>query len=703
MFSLFAASAGLTIGPVRPAAATSGGAWLTYHFDNQRSGIDPAGTNLTGAQPAWTSPTLDGQVYAEPLVDGSLVIVATEGDTVYGLSAGSGAVVWSTHLGSPVPQSDLPCGDINPLGITGTPVIDPSTGRLYLVAEELVGGKVVHQLAALDANSGKVIFTESADPAGMNATDQQQRAALTLSGGNVYVEYGGLYGDCGSYHGWVVSAPASGPGTLTVYQVPTQNEGAVWAPPGAVLDSSGNLFVATGNGASTSTYDYGNSVIKLSPGLKQLDSFAPSNWASDNSSDADLGSTSPALLSDGLVFQVGKERTGYLLSSTHLGGIGGQLYSANVCFATGGDAESGNDVYVSCSTGVEDVHVTASPPSFKVAWTGPSGATGPPVLAGGMVWSSGGSTLYGLNPTSGAVVQSLSIGSNPVHFATPSVGDGLLLLGVSNTVRAFAASGGAAPPPAPVTNAGYWMTASGGAVYNFGDVASYGSEAGKVGPGGPVVGMAPTADAKGYWLAGASGAVYNFGDAGAYGSAAGRPLARPVVGMVATPDGHGYWLVASDGGVFSYGDAGFFGSTGAMRLNQPIVGLASTLDGRGYWLVASDGGIFSFGDAVFHGSTGAMHLNQPVVGMAATGDGGGYWLVASDGGIFCFGDAGFHGSAGAAHLARPVVGMAADTATGGYWLVASDGGVFSYDAPFAGSEGAQSLPAPVVGMAGHSS
>jgi hypothetical protein len=202
----------------------------------------------------------------------------------------------------------------------------------------------------------------------------------------------------------------------------------------------------------------------------------------------------------------------------------------------------------------------------------------------------------------------------------------------------------------------------------------------------PIVGMASTPDGGGYWLVASDGGIFNYGNAGFFGTAGGIRLNRPIVGMAATPDGGGYWLVASDGGIFAYGDARFYGSTGAVRLNQPIVGMAATLDGAGYWLVASDGGIFNYGDAGFFGSAGSVRLNRPIVGMAAAPGGGGYWLVASDGGIFNYGDAGFFGSAGGARLNRPIVGMAATPLGGGYWLLASDGGIFNYgDAGFHGS------------------
>ena len=193
----------------------------------------------------------------------------------------------------------------------------------------------------------------------------------------------------------------------------------------------------------------------------------------------------------------------------------------------------------------------------------------------------------------------------------------------------------------------------------------------------PVVGMASTPDGQGYWLVASDGGVFSFGDAAFYGSTGSMHLNRSIVGIATSADGKGYWLAASDGGVFTFGDARFHGSTGAMALSQPIVSMASTPDGQGYWLAASDGGVFSFGDATFHGSTGSMTLSQPVVSMASTPDGQGYWLVALDGGVFAFGDAGFYGSTGGMSLNQPIVAMARGPKGQGYWLGASDGGIFT--------------------------
>jgi uncharacterized protein YkwD len=215
----------------------------------------------------------------------------------------------------------------------------------------------------------------------------------------------------------------------------------------------------------------------------------------------------------------------------------------------------------------------------------------------------------------------------------------------------------------------------------------------------PIVGMTATINGQGYWLVASDGGIFTFGNAHFYGSMGGQHLNKPIVGMAVTATGNGYWMVASDGGIFSFGDARFYGSMGGQHLNKPIVGMAVTASGRGYWLVASDGGIFSFGDARFYGSTGSMRLNKPVVGMSATVSGRGYWMVASDGGIFSFGDARFYGSTGSMKLLKPVVGMSPTRSGRGYWLVASDGGVFSFgDAPFYGSTGGGCLGSPTVAM-----
>ena len=191
----------------------------------------------------------------------------------------------------------------------------------------------------------------------------------------------------------------------------------------------------------------------------------------------------------------------------------------------------------------------------------------------------------------------------------------------------------------------------------------------------PIVGIAATADGGGYYLVASDGGVFSFGDARFQGSTGSLRLNKPVVGMTVDPATGGYWLVASDGGIFAY-NAPFLGSTGSMTLNKPVVGMAAGGNGSGYWLVASDGGIFAYG-VPFSGSTGSIHLNKPIVGMAPDAGSGGYWLVASDGGVFAF-NAPFYGSTGSIVLNAPIVGMEATAGGSGYRFVAANGGVFNY-------------------------
>ena len=232
---------------------------------------------------------------------------------------------------------------------------------------------------------------------------------------------------------------------------------------------------------------------------------------------------------------------------------------------------------------------------------------------------------------------------------------------------------------------GYWLAASDGGIFTYGDAGFFGST-GDIVLNKPIVTMSATPTRAGYWLAASDGGIFTFGDAGFFGSTGDMVLNSPVVGMVPTRSGLGYWLVAADGGVFSFGDAVFYGSTGDLTLNKPIVGMAATPTGEGYWLVASDGGIFAFGDAPFLGSTGDIVLNQPIVGMAALPAGAGYWMVASDGGVFSFGRAGFFGSTGDLVLNSPIVAITPSATAQGYLFTAADGGVFAFgDAPFLGS------------------
>lgn len=431
-----------------PAAAASG-SWTVYHGDPAGDGVAAPVSSVNTSARAWTSPALDGKLYGEPLVSGGLVYVATENDTVYALSAGTGAVAWSTHLATPVPASSLPCGNITPsVGITGTPVIDTSRGEIFVVADELVNGSPEHVLAGLSAASGAVEVTQNVDPPGQNPANILQRTGLNLDNGRVVFGYGGNNDDCATYHGYVMSAAETGgtPAVFTVDSGSGESQGAVWMGGGApAVDSSGNIWVTSGNGSVTSAsgpYDNSDGTLDLSPSMTLSQFFAPSTWPSDNAGDADL-STEPALLSDGQVVVSGKSRMVYLLNGAHLGGVGGQqaeLQAGCGDDIDGGMAVDGSTVYLPCLSGITAVQTTASPATLKVAWQGTVGG-GPPILAAGLVWTIGqNGTLYGINPATGAVTQQAPIGVPANHFPTPSVADGLLLAPSANQVVAFTAS-----------------------------------------------------------------------------------------------------------------------------------------------------------------------------------------------------------------------------------------------------------------------
>ncbi|HTT00329.1 MAG TPA: PQQ-binding-like beta-propeller repeat protein [Streptosporangiaceae bacterium] len=460
MLAVLASAGAAAAAPGPPAAAS----WTVYH-------ADPAGTGVAGPVSAvdtrtraWTSPGLDGEIYGEPLVFAGRVYVATENDTVYALSGATGAVAWSAHLGTPVPASSLPCGDIAPtVGITGTPVIDPSRGEIFVVADELVRGAPVHVLAGLATATGKTELTQDVDPPGADPAALLQRTGLTLDDGRVVFGMGGNFGDCASYRGRVIAVPEAGgrPRVFTVDAAGGDSQGAVWMGGAApVVDAAGRVWVSTGNGsvhAPGQPYDDSDGVLELSPTMRLLQYFAPGDWPANNAQDLDM-STAPVLLPDGQVILAGKSRIVYLLDGAHLGGTGRpQATLGPACGADidGGIAVSGMTAYLPCGSGVIAVRAAASPPALHLLWSS-AAAPGPPVLAAGLVWTIGqNGTLYGLSPATGAVRQTAFVGAPANHFPTPSVAGGLLLAPAARDVVAFAAPAGTPPAtpaaPAPAT------------------------------------------------------------------------------------------------------------------------------------------------------------------------------------------------------------------------------------------------------------
>lgn len=418
--------------PGAPAPAAVGPVdWPTYHHDNARTGVAGRLAPLGTLRRAWQA-SLDGVVYGQPLVIGDKVIAATENNSVYALSAADGHVLWSVSLGKPIKGSDLPCGNIDPLGITGTPAYDPATGLVFAVAET-AGGR--HTLAGVDLASGAVMLRRALPPPRGDEIAHQQRAALTVLDGWVYVAYGGLFGDCGNYIGSVVAAPTTGTGPLRSYAVPTTREAGIWAPAGAVV-YNGRLYYAVGNGESTGDYDHSDSVLALTPELTLADSFSPAVWAQDNADDLDLGAMGPAVVGD-RVLTVGKRGVGYLLDGKQLGGLGGQLTRAPVCAAFGGSSVSGTTAYVPCSDNTRAVEVTPAG-GLRVRWKAPVPSDGSPTVGGGAVWvtDTDGGVLYALDPATGAPRARIDVGELP-HFASPTLVGERAYLGTSSGVVAI--------------------------------------------------------------------------------------------------------------------------------------------------------------------------------------------------------------------------------------------------------------------------
>ena len=411
--------------------------WTTYHRDNSRTGFVESALDPHQLTRAW-SMQLDGAVYAEPLVVGSNVIVATEGDSLYALDSHTGKVKWHTNVGTPVPLSTLPCGDIDPLGITGTPVYDSAT-KLVLAVAEIQGP--AHILVGVDVATGQVRVRRSVDISAMDPRVHQQRAALALYQNMVYIAYGGLDGDCGDYHGTVVASRTDGTGPLLSYQLPTPREGGIWAPPGPAVDSAGNIYVAVGNGATTQgNWDHTDSVLRLSSTLQLEDGFAPTQWQQDNASDADLGSMGPILLPGGLIFADGKSGLGYLLHADALGGIGGQAQVKSICRAFGGAALLGSQLFVPCTDGLREVTIGPGA-NMTLGWQASGQITGSPIVGGHTVYSlnPNGGILYALDIATGNMRATLSVGATS-RFATPTLSGNQVFVGTLTGVVAVTIS-----------------------------------------------------------------------------------------------------------------------------------------------------------------------------------------------------------------------------------------------------------------------
>ena len=472
-------AAGLCVVMAAPLAGAKPADWITYHHDDQRTSdaVMAPGKTFTSLKPAWTWHIPQGvsaqTLYGEPLVAGGVVYVASNSNWVYALSASSGKLLWEQRVGPPEhSEGNGVCGDITPyLGIVSTPVIDLARQEIFVVAA--IATDADHRtptrtLFGLNLKTGAVELSRNVEPQPASPNSYLlQRVALAEVDNQIVIGYGGNDGDCGNYHGWLVSTAADNSSTgVHKYKVSSiaisgDTGGAIWMGGGApTIDSSGNLLVASGNNdwgrdcpsGTGAAYDESDSVLSLSPTMSLLDYFEPSSFGYDNCHDLDLGSGAPQLLQSGLLLQIGKTHTGYLLHASNLGHAAAPAGSFTVC---SGGQDNGAAAIISqtstqsvlavpCSSGLQKVTVSSSPTiSGTVNWT--SHSTGPPILAEGKLFaiqpSTSNATLAEIDPSSGTFVLQRFIGPVMNHFATPAAGDGLLVVAASGEVFAFRPTG----------------------------------------------------------------------------------------------------------------------------------------------------------------------------------------------------------------------------------------------------------------------
>jgi PQQ-like domain len=410
--------------PSAAAPAATGAAWPTYGGSAARASVARGAPAAPKLQRRFTR-AVDGEVYAQPLIVGGRIYVATENNTLYSFTTG-GRLVWKRHLGTPVPGGDLPCGNINPSGITSTPVV--AGGRLYAVAFLRSGHR--HVLFGLRLGTGSVAVRANVDPP--NRLVEQERGALLAAHGRVYVPYGGLFGDCGPFRGYVVSTTQAGHGRIA-YRNPA-TEAGIWAPAG-ISAQSGTLLVSTGNGGAGS-FGYQNSVIRLSLGLRRLGFWAPRNWQELSAGDIDESSLAPLPVSGGRVFQIGKDGIGHLLRHS-LGGIGGHAFSARVCggSAFGAAAFRAPLAIVPCGGSLYGLRVDGG--RFRTAWRSDAGGV-VPVVAGRTVFAiSRDGTLDQLRVADGRRVTSTNVGGGATSFPAPAAAGHTLVAPAGQAIVVF--------------------------------------------------------------------------------------------------------------------------------------------------------------------------------------------------------------------------------------------------------------------------
>lgn len=363
---------------------------LTQGYDLSRTGANTLETILTPANVATSfgrlfTNVVDGQVYAQPLYVQNLsisngvhnvVFVCTESNSVYAFDADiAGITYWHDQLGRPFSPS---CSDLTPVvGITGTPVIDPDSGTLYVDTKLQVGP--AHQLHALDITTGNEKFggPVTVTNTGFTASIEHQRPGLLLLSNVVYLAYGS-HCDQNSYHGFMLGYNATNLTLLYSFNTtPTGSEGAIWSGGMApAVDTNGNIYVMTGNGTFDGVANFSMSMLKLSPSLAVEDYATPTNWSSLSGSDLDFGSGGPVLLPPHYIVGIGKEPNLYLADINSMGHVGGFVQVFGAATAEG-DTVGKSPVYWQGPTRQYLFLLHANSPTRSFQFTGSSINTTP--------------------------------------------------------------------------------------------------------------------------------------------------------------------------------------------------------------------------------------------------------------------------------------------------------------------------------------